>query len=78
MPNEDTATPIEIKRIKRQLEDGTYEVTMALTEPQTYFLMTMAINILIAQGVANYKDVIAEDNPTAYLEGLNPKDLAQS
>lgn len=74
---------IEIKRIKHLRDDGTYEVTMALTENQTYFLLTMIINILIGQGVAAYKDVDASETTEAavqadFLKSLDPKDLPQS
>ena len=43
---------MEITKLVRKQEDGTYEATMVLTEAQTQFLVNFAIGVLVQSGLA--------------------------
>jgi hypothetical protein len=43
---------MEITKITRKKEDGTYEATLVLTEAQTQFLINFALGMLVQSGMA--------------------------
>lgn len=59
---------MEITKIIRKQEDGTYEATMSLTEEQTQFLINFAIGVLVQSGLANVIEVesdVSDEQPDA-------------
>lgn len=52
---------MQITRITRKNEDGSYEAVLALTEAQTQFLVNFAITALIQQGVLSVVEKSAEE-----------------
>lgn len=43
---------MQITKLVRKKEDGTYEATLVLTEEQTQFLVNFALSVLVQNGVA--------------------------
>jgi hypothetical protein len=66
---------IVIKRVKRVIEDGTYEIGMALDEDQVHFLLTFVVNLLISKGVASFDD---SEIQIDVLKNTSPENMGQA
>ena len=53
---------MQITKVIRKKDDGTFEATLVLTDDQTRFLINFAIGVLVQQGLANI--VEQEDGET--------------
>jgi len=74
-----------IVRNVRQLEDGTYQLTWNLAPDQIEFLLTFAINHLLAEGLVSIEDQAPESPEEAkkqreldFLNDLDEEDLHQA
>jgi hypothetical protein len=64
---------MEITRITKKQEDGTYEATLVLTEAQTQFLVNFALGMLVQSGMATIIEV--EANSAIPSEPLTPETI---
>lgn len=79
---------MKILRVQRKNDEtGELEFTAVLTEPQTQFLLDLAINYLIQMGIASFQDQVEaeptkettlEEAMTDIMNQANPKDLPQA
>lgn len=52
---------MQITKLKRRKEDGTFEATLVLTDDQTQFLINFALGVLVQQGIANIVEQEVEE-----------------
>ena len=64
---------MEITRIVKKQEDGTYEATLVLTEAQTQFLVNFALGVLVQSGMATV--IETEVDPALPSEPLTPETI---
>lgn len=59
---------MQITKLVRKKEDGTYEATLVLTEEQTQFLVNFALGVLVQNGVATIVEQEADEFDSAAQE----------
>lgn len=55
---------MQITKLIRKKEDGTFEATLVLTDDQTQFLVNFAIGVLVQQGIAQIVEQEAVEQST--------------
>lgn len=68
---------MQITKLIRKKEDGTFEATLILSDEQTQFLVNFAIGMLVQQGLANIveQDVDQDEQPTQAITMPAPESL---
>ena len=54
---------MEIIRVKKQLEDGSFDVQLKLSEEQVTYLVSFAVGQLLQAGILQYITVDEDGNP---------------
>ena len=52
---------MQITKLIRKQEDGSFEATLALSQEQTQFLVNFAINVLVQNGMATIVEKAVEE-----------------
>ena len=55
---------MQITRLVKKQEDGTFEATLVLTNEQTQFLVNFAIGLLVQSGLATIDERVVEEDET--------------
>lgn len=75
---------MQITRVVKQAEDGSYTTTLMLTEEETAFLISFAVGILVKEGtlkffdLENPEDETKEGEAASFLARLDPTKMGQS